>query len=34
MPRRGYDAALLIGSALKATGGKLDNMDAFARSLA
>ena len=26
---QGYDAALLIGSALKATGGSLDNMDAF-----
>ena len=26
---QGYDAALLIGSALKATGGRLDDMDAF-----
>ena len=30
---QGYDAALLIGSALKATGGKLDNMDAFRAAL-
>jgi branched-chain amino acid transport system substrate-binding protein len=26
---QGYDAALLIGAALKATGGNLDNLDAF-----
>ena len=30
---QGYDAALLIGSALKATDGKLDNMDAFRAAL-
>jgi branched-chain amino acid transport system substrate-binding protein len=30
---QGYDAALLIGSALKATGGSLDNMDAFRAAL-
>jgi branched-chain amino acid transport system substrate-binding protein len=26
---QGFDAGLIIGSALKAVGGKLDNMDAF-----
>ena len=26
---QGYDAGLIIGSALKATGGKIDDMDAF-----
>ena len=30
---QGYDAALLIGSALKATGGSLDDMDAFRAAL-
>jgi branched-chain amino acid transport system substrate-binding protein len=30
---QGYDAALLIGSALKATGGSLNDMDAFRAAL-
>lgn len=31
---QGYDTALAIASALKATGGKLDNIDAFDKALA
>lgn len=30
---QGYDAGLLVASALKATGGKVDNVDAFAAAL-
>ena len=30
---QGYDAGLLVGSALKATGGKIDNIDALSAAI-